>query len=78
MAWGFVVCSGATMNRAGKELLSVRPVMQSRDIGWGFRVGWRTVGNLISIFKKFSSSIGGAFILAGDWALRYHSMGFGH
>ena len=41
-------------------------------------MGWRTVGNLISIFKKFSSSIGRAFILAGDWALRYHSMGFRH
>ena len=30
-------------------------------------------------FQWFSASIGGAFSLAGgDWALGYHSMGFGY
>ena len=34
--------------------------------GCGFRVGWRTAGGgLISIFRGFSSSVGGACILAG-------------
>ena len=31
-----------------------------------------------SVFRDFSSSIGKAVILAGDWALGYHSMGFTH
>ena len=35
--------------------------------GCGFRVGWRAAGGwgLISIFRGFSSSVGGACILAG-------------
>ena len=45
--------------------------------GSGFRVGWRTVGRVsICIFREFSSSVGGAFILAGAWELGYYSMQF--
>ena len=33
---------------------------------------------LISVFQDFSASNGKASILAGDWALGYYSMGFGH
>ena len=34
--------------------------------GSGFRVGWRAVagGGLVSVFRGFSTSVGGAFILA--------------
>ena len=32
--------------------------------------------SLISVFQEFPASIGGAFILAGEWALGYHSMEF--
>ena len=28
--------------------------------------------------RGFSAGLGGAFILAGGWALGYHSMGFRH
>ena len=31
---------------------------------------------LISVFQEFSANIDKTFILAGDWALGYHSMGF--
>ena len=79
------MCSGAAMNRAGKELLPVRPVMQSwlASMAHGILVevflrGGAQRESLISVFKEFSSSIGGAFILTGGWALRYHSMGFRH
>ena len=41
--------------------------------GSGFRVGW---SGLISIFQEISSSIGGAFNLAGGLVLGYHSMKF--
>ena len=46
--------------------------------GSGFRVEWRTAGSLVSVFQECSASIGRAFIFAGDWALGYRSMGFGH
>ena len=41
---------------------------------WGGASG----GSLISVFRGFSAGIGGAFILAGGWALGCHPMGFRH
>ena len=35
-------------------------------------------GGLIAVFWYFFATVGGVFILAGGWALGYHSMGFGH
>ena len=35
-------------------------------------------GGLNCGFQGFFASIGEIFILAGGWALGYHSMGFGH
>ena len=34
--------------------------------------------SLISVFQEFFASINKRFVLAGDWALGYHSRRFGH
>ena len=46
--------------------------------GSGFGVGWRAAGGGggEGLFQGLFRSVGGAFILAGDWAIGYHSMEF--
>ena len=63
------------------------------SLGWDLcnargqaRVGHRVIilemvhcgKSLISVFQRFFASISEIFILAGDWALGYHSVGFRH
>ena len=44
----------------------------------GRRLRSRRRGGLIAIFRSFLASAGGILILAGGWALGYHSIGFRH
>ena len=47
--------------------------------GSGFRVGWCTAwGSLISVFRGFFASIGGAFVLAWGLGVGLSFLGFKH
>ena len=47
--------------------------------GSGFRVGWRTMAGVeLLFFETFLLVLAGFSFWPGEWALRYHFVGFRH